>query len=249
MVFISLKQQTTQLPPMKLRQLLLYLKYFMLLPEIVEQDAIGGGRAAEGDKHTAARHHQDHGVQTLPVPASLACCVFVSDPDTALMPELPFPKVMLTDRSARATLFSATHTLVTTSPIRELFPSPTASSRKSIRPGHTTLAPANSVGNSRSLLELLTPRKVDAETIVSPPATEPSPEGARKVRYTRDLDCCIGLPSSRVRSRMYVHPDLEHASSYQGLHGFVPSPVVAPAVPPLLPYVSLIQHFRTKPAF
>lgn len=56
------------------------------------------------------RQRQHSAVQALPI--SPACCVITSDPTTALVPELPFPKVMLTDRSRRASLFSLTQTVL-----------------------------------------------------------------------------------------------------------------------------------------
>ncbi|CAM9186051.1 unnamed protein product [Scytosiphon promiscuus] len=121
--------------------------------------------AAEGVDHAAVHHHHHQNLGAQPLlspPASLAFCDYVADPATALTPAFPFPKAMLTDRSARATLFSATHTMPV-SPLRDIISSPTASSKEGSRRGHTAVDPPNSVG---IVLHLLDERKVEEEAIM-----------------------------------------------------------------------------------
>lgn len=98
------------------------------------------------DEH-GFRHHQHPAVQALTM--FPACCVITSDPTTALLPELTFPKVMLTDRSRRASLFSLTQTMLSAIPE----PSSLSRSKEAIWRGN-----AGGVGAGRSLVELL-PRR------------------------------------------------------------------------------------------
>lgn len=94
----------------------------LLLPPPTAQDKVGSGprptpsrqQQIEGGEDVL-RRRQHPAVQVFPI--SLACCcVITSDPATSLVPEQPFPKVMLTDRSRRASLFSLTQTVLNATP-------------------------------------------------------------------------------------------------------------------------------------
>lgn len=102
-------------------------------------------------KRTVNHHHQHPVVQTLPI--TPACCVIASDPATAFVPELSFPKVMLTDHSRRAELFCWTQSVMSATLERS------ASSNK-----RTWCGRACTIGaDQSSLLELLR-RTSEAET-------------------------------------------------------------------------------------
>lgn len=129
----------------------------------------------------AAKYPQQHS-PTQPLAASPTCCVIVSDPTSALTPELSFPKVMLTDRVHREALFSVTQSMLSTS---MGLPWPTASSSKSAQGRKAIIAPADGVGAGISLLELVASHEGKALEPPCPPTVKLAQGRAEKVRYKR----------------------------------------------------------------